>query len=133
MKKMFLILIIIFELTVIKIPKYVELNNLAIIEEIFIEEKNNQYTLVLKEVIPLKGDQGITYEYDYHKSTASSLEKAYKKIKTNAKKKLYLSKAKSLTTNSKSIDKIITNLKIKPKNIIHTNKVLPKQINKYST
>lgn len=130
MKKFFLILLIFFELLVIKIPKYVELNDLAIIEEIFVEEKSNQYTLVLKEIIPLKDNQGISYKYTYHQATSSSLEKALQQIKNNTKKKLYLTKTKSLITNVKSTSKILNTLQIKPKTITHTNNVLEKCPNK---
>lgn len=122
MKKIILLLLILLELFVLKIPDYVELNDLAIIEKIYLEEKNNQYTLILKEIIPLKSDQGISYKYEYHKSTANSLDKAYTKIKNKTKKKLYLNKTKSLITNIKSTSEILKKLNIKPKTITHTTK-----------
>lgn len=126
MKKILLILIIVLELSIIKIPKYTELNNLAIIEEIAIEEKNNKYTIILKEIIPTKADQGINYEYKYYQETSTTINKTINKISHKTKKKLYLNKAKSLITNINITDKIINELNIKPSTIIHTNNVLDK-------
>ena len=123
-KKIILILILIIELILIKIPPYVELNNIAIIEDIAVEKRNNHYTIILKETIPIKGDQGISYKYKYYKKTASSIEKAYNYLKKETKKKLYLKKAKSLYTNIKTSKEILKKLNIKPNNIIHTNKNL---------
>ena len=87
MKKILLILLIILELSLIKIPNYIELNNLAIIEEIAIEQKNDQYTIILKEIIPIKASEGINYKYKFYKQTASTLNKAYKLIVNKTKKK----------------------------------------------
>lgn len=124
MKRTILILIIILELVSINIPPYVELNNLAIIEEIAIKKNNNQYTIILKETIPIKDNQGIDYEYKYYKASATSITKAYKKVSSSTKKKLYLKKAKSLITNITSSKEIITTFDINPSSIIHTNDVI---------
>lgn len=120
MKKIILILLIVLELLLIKIPPYVELNDLAIIENITVTYQNNQYTLTLKEIIPIKADQQINYKYKIYKASAKTIKKAYKKIKTTTKKKLYLTKVKSLTTNLLSSDEILIELNISPKTIIHT-------------
>ncbi len=130
MKKALLILLIFLELFVIKIPDYVELNNLAIIEKIAVEKKDDKYKLILKEIIPLKGDQGISYKYEYHEAQAGSIKKAYQKIKKKTKKKLYLNKAKSLITNTKSAEKINDILNIEPKITIYIKKDLSKEIKK---
>lgn len=114
MKKIILIIIIIIELLLIKIPPYVELNNIAIIEEITIIKKEDAYHLTLKEIIPEKSEQTIKYKYKTYKSTGTSINNALKNIKT--KKKLYLKKAKSLTTNI-NIKTITDNLNISPKKI----------------
>lgn len=127
MKKIILIFIIIIELFIIKIPKYVELNNLAIIEDIIVEYKNNQYTIQLKEIIPIKENQSISYKYKFYQETSSSITNAYKKLEKNTKKKLYLQKAKSLKTNIISSNKILSELNIKPKIIIHSNSILIKE------
>ena len=49
MKKRIIIITVIVLTYFIKIPPYVELNNLAIIESIGIEYKDNQYIIYLKE------------------------------------------------------------------------------------
>lgn len=126
MKKILIILFIVLELSLIKIPKYTELNNLAIIEEIAIEEKDNHYTIILKEIIPQKKDQGINYEYEYYQDTSTSISKTIGKIAKKTKKKLYLNKAKSLITNITNSNEIIVELNINPSSIIHTNNVLDK-------
>ena len=126
MKKILIILIIVLELSLIKIPKYTELNNLAIIEEIAIQKNNNSYTIILKEIIPKKKDQGINYEYEYYQETSTSITKAINKIKKKTKKKLYLQKAKSLITNKTNSHEIIIELDINPSTIIHTNNIKEK-------
>lgn len=123
MKKTFLIIIIILELLIIKIPSYIELNDLAIIEEVTIKQENTRYTIILKEIIPIKDDQGINYEYKYYQETASSISKAYNKLAKQTKKKLYLKKVKSLITNISSSSEIITELNINPTTITHTNNI----------
>ncbi|MBQ2909518.1 MAG: hypothetical protein IJE53_01790 [Bacilli bacterium] len=126
MKKILIILIIVLELSLIKIPKYTELNNLAIIEEIAIQKNNNYYTIILKEIIPKRKDQGINYEYEYYQETSTSITKAINKIKQKTKKKLYLQKAKSLITNITNSHEIIIELDINPSTIIHTNNIKEK-------
>ena len=123
MKRIILILLIILELFIIKIPKYEELNNLVIIKEIAVEYSKDKYTIYLKEIIPIKANQGINYKYKIYKETSTSIKKAYNKIVSKTKKKLYLNKVKTLTTNIKNTDKIKNELKIKPKSIIHSNNI----------
>ena len=123
MKRIILILLIILELFIIKIPKYEELNNLVIIKEIAVEYSKDKYTIYLKEIIPIKANQGINYKYKIYKETSTSIKKAYNKIVSKTKKKLYLNKAKTLTTNIKNTDKIKNELKIKPESIIHSNNI----------
>ena len=120
MKKFILILVIIIELITIKIPTYVELNDLAIIDTIAVISEKNHYTIILKETIPIKGDQGITYEYKYYKKTSATIEKAYSYLLKTTKNKLYLKKTKSLITNVQSSTEIIKQLDINPKTITHT-------------
>lgn len=120
MKRYILLLLILLELSLIKIPTYVELNNLAIITDIAVIEENNRYTLLLKETIPIKDDQGINYKYKYYKKTAKSLDNAYTNLQKSTSKKLYLNKVKSLTTNIPISSSILNSLKIKPSEIVHT-------------
>ena len=123
MKRIILILLIILELFIIKIPKYEELNNLVIIKEIAVEYSKDKYTIYLKEIIPIKANQGINYKYKIYKETSTSIKKAYNKIVSKTKKKLYLNKVKTLTTNIKNTDKIKNEIKIKPESIIHSNNI----------
>lgn len=128
MKKIILIILLLIELLIINIPPYVELNNLAIIEEIGVIKENNQYTLILKEVIPIKDNQGIKYQYKYYQESSTTLINAYENLKEDTKKKLYLKKAKSLITNISSSKEILEILNIKPGNIIHTKDNIFKKI-----
>lgn len=128
MKKIILIILLLIELLIINIPPYVELNNLAIIEEIGVIKEHNQYTLILKEVIPIKDNQGIKYQYKYYQESSTTLINAYENLKEDTKKKLYLKKAKSLITNISSSKEILKILNIKPGNIIHTKDNIFKKI-----
>ena len=119
MKKIFLTLIIILELLIIKIPEYNELNNIAIIEEISVIKQNNKYHITFKEIIPIKENNSLTYKYKEHKIKTNDLTKSLDEISKTTKKKLYLSKTKSLTTNLTYSNKIIKLYKIKPKIINH--------------
>lgn len=86
MKKYILMFIFVFILSFfIKIPKYVELNEIKIIKKI---EVNciNKYSILLVEIEPIKKDNGISYKYKkYHKignnfiNTIKSIEKSNKK------------------------------------------------------
>lgn len=128
MKRIILLIIILIELVTIKIPEYVELNDLAIIEEIGIIKDKNQYTIILKEIIPIKDNQGITYEYEYYEKSSTSIKEAYKSIEKSTKKRLYLKKTKSLLTNVELSEEITNTLDINPKTITHTSKDIIKEI-----
>ena len=128
MKKLILVIIILLELTLIKVPEYVELNNLAIIDSIAVIEEKNHYTIIMKEIIPIKSDQGIKYEYKYYKKTAATIKKAHDYLIKTSKKKLYLNKTKSLITNMSTSKEIIKTLNIKPITITHTTKNIEKLI-----
>lgn len=121
MKKIILIILIVLELSIIKIPSYKELNNLAIIEEIKVIKVNDKYTITLKEIIPIKENDGINYKYKYYKESSNSITDTIDKLNNQTKKKLYLKKAKSLTTNIINSNNIIKELDIKPKIINHIN------------
>ena len=99
MKKIIFIILVIISTKIIKIPEYIELNDLAIIKEIKIECKNNNYEVTLKEIIPKKDENGINYEYKYYKEINNSLDKAYKNIEQSINKKIYLDKAKTIKYN----------------------------------
>ena len=121
MKKLLLIVIIVLELSIIPIPQYKELNNLAIIEDIKVIKTRNKYTITLKEIIPIKENNGINYKYKYYQDSSNTIKDAIYKLNNKTKKKLYLKKVKSLTTNIINSNNIIKELDIKPKTITHIN------------
>ena len=115
-----LIIFLLIPLLFIKIPPYIELNNLAIIEEIGIKKNKENYTLYLKEIIPIKEDNSIKYEYKYYESTNKNISSCLKDINKTTKKTIYLNKVKTIYTN-KYIN-IKKELGIKPNSIKLTNK-----------
>ncbi len=128
MKKIILILLVVLGAFVIKIPKYVELNNLAIIEDVGISYQEGKYYLYLKEVIPTKDDNGISYKYKYYEGVDEELMDSLKQIKGKTKKKLYLKKIKYLITNLDKTDTAKEVLQINPKYILHTKKEILKEL-----
>lgn len=119
MKKIILLIIIVLELSIIKIPEYKELNDIAIIEEITIIFKQNTYKIKLKEIIPIKDNVGIKYKYKYYEKTGVNIKDIIQEIDKESKKRLYLNKVKSLKTNIIKTNKILKDLNIKPKTIKH--------------
>lgn len=115
-----LIILLLIPLLFINIPPYIELNNIAIIEEMGIKQNKNNYTLYLKEIIPIKEDNSIKYEYKYYESTSKNIKTCLKKINNKTKKTIYLNKVKTIYTN-KNIN-IKKELGIKPNSIKLTNK-----------
>ncbi len=130
MKKIFIIIIIILGSIIFKIPEYVELNDLAIIENMAVEYKDSRYTVYLKEIIPKKDENGINYDYKYYNASDIDLDDVYKKLKAKTKKKLYYKSVKSLIINLEKSDEIVKIFSINPKNIIHTKKDLYKELKK---
>ncbi|MBQ6323747.1 MAG: hypothetical protein IJI22_02825 [Bacilli bacterium] len=123
MKKIFL-LILIFTLFsfIIKIPNYIELNNLVIVEGIGLECNNDKYTLYLKEIIPIKGDNGVTYKYKYYENEAENIDDANKNIINDySNKKFFYEDTKYVITNCKTSNEITDYFRIKPKYIKHVD------------
>ena len=114
------------------IPDYVELNNLAIVEGIGVSYKDDHYTVYLREIIPIKDDQGINYKYQYYYDDANTLENAYKKIVKKTRKKIYLDKTKFIITNLDTSDKIKKDLKINCKKIYHIKSNIYKKLKETS-
>lgn len=123
MRKLIFLILILITILSIKIPPYIELNNLVIIETIIIEKDNNTYNIYLKEIIPKKDNNSIIYEYKYYDSKNHNITKAIESIQTKINKKLYISKTKKLITNINNTDKIKKELDIKPNSIIHTQNI----------
>lgn len=133
MKKVLVVILIVVGAIVIKIPEYVELNDLAIIESMGVSYKNAIYNVYLKEVIPKKDENGINYEYKYYESQAEDIDDAIDKMQQKMKKKLYLKKVKLLITDLEKSKSLIEKLKIKPVNIIHTKKDIFKEVKRINT
>lgn len=123
MKKIILLILILITLLSLKIPPYIELNDLVIIETIIIKKDNNIYNVYLKEIIPKKDNNSIIYEYKYYDSKNNNIIKAIESIQTKTDKKIYISKTKTLITNISNTDKLKKELNIKPNSIIHTNNI----------
>lgn len=120
MKKIIVLVVLIIMFGfIIKIPEYHELNDLAIIQGVGVEYKNNSYTVYMKEVIPVRSDMGIDYEFKYYEGESSDLEKAIERVQDKTKKKLYYNKVKFLVTDIENSDYIKEVLKIKPRNVYH--------------
>ena len=120
MKKIIVLVVLIITFGfIIKIPEYHELNDLAIIQGVGVEYENNSYTVYMKEVIPVRSDMGIDYEFKYYEGESSDLEKAVERAQDKTKKKLYYNKVKFLVTDIENSDYIKDVLKIKPRNVYH--------------
>ena len=88
MKKIIVLVVLIIMFGfIIKIPEYHELNDLAIIQGVGVEYKNHSYTIYMKEVIPVRSDMGIDYEFKYYEGESSDLEKAIERVQDKTKKK----------------------------------------------
>lgn len=121
MKKIIIILLILLGAYIVKIPKYKELNEIAIIEGMAVSYQDSVYNVYLKEIIPIKTDDGINYKYKYYHEKSDNLEKAYKKIINNTKEKLYIKRCRVLVTNLKDSSIVLFTFNINPKSIYHVN------------
>ncbi len=121
MKKLILITSILIIISMYFVPPYKELNDLAIIDKIGIEQEKDIYHIYVREVIPTKNNNGIHYQYKIYDIETNQLEDVTKELQKKVKKKLYLNKVKSLITNINS--DINSNIPIKPKTIYHTNNI----------
>lgn len=99
MKKIIIIMIILIIIYISKIPPYNELNNISIIDGIGIEKKDSNYILYLREIIPNKKENGITYEYKIYQESTENILKRIENLQKKNKKKLYLNKVKFIVTN----------------------------------
>ena len=87
MKKIILIGIII--IIKIIIPPYQELNNIIIVDKIEIN-CNKIIKIKIKEIIPIKKDNTIKYEYKYYQKEGNNIKEILKQIEIEEKKKIYL-------------------------------------------
>ena len=109
MKKYFIIILVfILLLKFIKIPNYIELNDLKIIKSINVDCNNEIY--YLKEIIPIKSSNGIKYK-----------NKTYKLKYEDITNKYFLNDVKEFGSNCSNYKEIIKELNIKPKIIKNNN------------
>ena len=132
LKTVFVVILVLVPIFIFKIPAYVELNDLAIIEGIGLSCHEDGVTLYLKEVVPVKSDAGITYQYNYYQSDGKKLDNAYQKIQNKEDKKIFIDRSQYIVTNCTSTDFIfeyfhLYDLKIQHQ---HTNKNIVKQLKK---
>ena len=113
MRKIILVLSIL--LLSIFVPKYIELNDLIIIDKIEIIY-SDKYYIRLREILPIRDNNGIKYTYKTYNYKFNSIDEMTNFF--NHKKRFYFNKVKSLYINIPS-DKIRKALHIKPKIIYH--------------
>lgn len=125
------IIILIISFFLIKIPEYVELNNLIIVEGIGVECNKEYFKLYLKEVIPTKDDTGISYDYRiYDSGNSSSIANAYKKLEKKSKKKIFYKDVRYVMTNCTKSESILEYFDVNPNYIEHTKNEIKKELNK---
>ena len=99
LKYSLVLILLLLPILIFKIPKYVELNDLAIIQGVGYSCHDGNKILYLKEIIPIKGDAGLEYQYEYYQEQGEKFNNLVQKIENHTKKKIYLSKVKFVVTN----------------------------------
>ena len=122
-KTVVIIILLLLTILILKIPNYVELNDLAIIQGIGFSCNTKEKTMYLKEIIPIKGETGIEYQYEYYQGSGKNIKSILKKIEQKTKKKIYLSQTKFIITNCKKTNKILKELKLKDTKIYLHNAI----------
>ena len=77
-KSLIVIFLLLLPVVIFGNPDYVELNDLAIIRGIGVSCQE-EVSLYLQEIIPIKGDSGISYDYEYYQADGKKLGNAYQK------------------------------------------------------
>ena len=75
-------------------PKYVELNHLMIIDKVNVKCVEDHYLVNLREVNPIRDENGIHYEYEKHSIEGYDFVSIREELEKQSKKKLYFQKAK---------------------------------------
>ena len=130
LKAIGVLILLILPVFIFKVPEYVELNDLAIIRGVGLSCQGEKVTLTLKEIIPIKGENGITYQYEYYQGESEDISGSYRKILDKTKKKLYLSKVKFLVTNCKNSDEFFQKFPLEDVKIYHVKKSVIKKLKK---
>lgn len=126
-KTLVIIFILLLPVVIFGNLEYVELNDLAIIRGVAVS-CGKETNLYLKEIIPTKGDNGITYQYEYYQGSGRNIQKALEKINLKTKKKLYLSKVKFLVTDCTKSNKIINEFNLKHIKVYHVQDGVLKEL-----
>lgn len=134
MKK--IILIVILLIFLFGTNNYQELNKLAIITNIGIEESNDHYKIIYQEIVPIKEENKIKKSYQYYTNQSNNLQDAFTKLNEDTTKYIYFDHLENIIINSKDnkvIDELIEyfNKDVDNFNIIFTNHNVSK-ILKYS-
>lgn len=115
------IIIIVFFVIVLFIcfgvPKYIELNNLSIIDKVNIQCSKDMFFISLREIQPIKDDNGIRYKYVYYKENINDIGNIKTYYYNKYKKNFYYNKIKTITTNCNNTDLIKNEFKIDTKKI----------------
>ena len=113
----YIIFLIIIILSFLFYPreKYLELNNLAIIDQIEIN-CSLEYKFSLREIIPVKSNNSLEYKYKKIIFTGDNLSSIKNKI-AKYSKKIYLKHIKVYKSNCSNDKLIFKFLSIKPKKI----------------
>ena len=106
---------------------------MAIIQGLGYSCEGGQRTLYLKEIIPIKGDAGLEYQYEYYKKQGKSFPTLIRKIEENTKKKIYLSKVKFLVTNCDISKDVLEKLKKEDIKIYHVESNIEKKLKRKSS
>lgn len=130
MKKYYFIIIFIILGFFLPISDYVELNHLMIVDEIGVKCSNKTYHLYFREIIPIRNDNGIHYNYKIYDGFGTDLFKAYKDLAGQTGKNIYIKKVQKLITNCYESSTTRDFFSIHPKDIYHTKKNIKKELEK---
>ena len=128
-KSIIVIFILLLPILIFGNPEYVELNDLAIIRGIGVSCQE-EISLYLQEIIPIKGDSGIRYDYEYYQADGKKLINTYQAIEEKSKKKLYLSKVAYLVTDCKRSAFVLDEFRLKDIKIYHVKRDVLEQLKK---
>jgi len=89
------------------ITNYQELDDLALLSSIGFDYKDNQYTLILKEVTSRNYDEETIYKYNYHRTSCKKLNDCFHDIKNTTTDKLYYNTIDTIVISKDIYDDII--------------------------
>lgn len=128
-KTLIIVFILLLPVIIFGNPPYVELNDLAIIRGAGVS-CGRETNLYFQEIIPVKSDNGIAYEYEYYQGGGKNVQDAFHKIELKTKKKLYLSKIKFLVTDCTKSSKILNDFDLDDVKVYHVQEEVLKHLKK---